>query len=82
MRFLLQPDKALHFLVCYGAVLTFALVLPLAWAVMFTLVAGALKEWYDYTKPASHTAEWADFYADCAGAGLATLVVWGAQLNG
>lgn len=68
-------DKIAHALVSYGAVLTFALVLPLTWAVMLTLIAGALKEWYDFTKPEIHTAEWADFYADCVGAIAAVAVV-------
>lgn len=80
MKFLLQPDKALHFLVCYGAVLTFALVLPLTLAVLLTLIAGALKEWHDFTEPLNHTADWLDFAADALGAGLAVAAVWGAAL--
>lgn len=73
-------DKIAHALVSYGAVLTFALVMPLAWAVLLTLIAGALKEWHDFTNPLTHTAEWTDFYADCVGAGLAAAVLWRASL--
>lgn len=69
-------DKIAHALVSYGAVLTFALLMPLLHAFALTLIAGALKEWYDLTRPEIHTAEWADFYADCVGAGLAAAVVW------
>jgi hypothetical protein len=68
-------DKIAHALVSYGAVLTFALVLPLTWAVMLTLIAGALKEWYDFTMPEIHTADWNDFWADCAGAVAAVAVI-------
>jgi hypothetical protein len=80
MKFLLQPDKALHFLVCYGAVLTFEKFIPLLYAAGVVLVLGALKEWYDREHP-PHQAEWNDFWADCIGIGLAASVVYtGAML--
>lgn len=73
-------DKIAHALACYGAVLTFALVMPLVWAVMITMMVGALKEWHDYVNPLTNTAEWDDFWANCVGAGLAVAVVLGLGL--
>lgn len=80
MKFLLQPDKALHLTVSYALALTLALFLPLLYAVAIVLVIGAGKEWYDYKHPLTNTAEWTDFYADCVGAGLAAAVLWRASL--
>ena len=68
-------DKIYHAVVSYAAVLTFVHLMPLLYAVILTLVVGALKEWYDYTKPLSHTADWNDFWADCVGVGAAAAVV-------
>lgn len=71
----IELDKIAHALASYAAVLTFVLVMPVLCALALTVAAGALKEWYDYTHPANHTADWNDFWADCAGAFLAVLVL-------
>lgn len=75
MKFLLQPDKALHFTVSYALMLTLALLLPLLYAAAIVLVIGAGKEWYDYKHPLTNTADWLDFAADTLGAGLAVAVI-------
>lgn len=77
----IELDKIAHALICYGAVLTFALVMPLWIAVAATLVAGAAKEVYDYKTPLTHTADWNDFWADCVGAALAAVVLLVVQYN-
>lgn len=72
-------DKIYHAVASYTAVLTLALFMPLAYAVVATLVVGALKEWYDHEHP-PHQAEWSDFWADVVGAVLAAALVWGVAL--
>ena len=73
-------DKIYHAFVSFTAVVTFAHAMPLLYAVIITLVVGALKEWYDHEHP-PHQAEWNDFWADCAGAALAAVVLLAIQYN-
>ena len=69
-------DKIYHAAASYGAVLTFVHAMPLLHAFILTLVAGAIKEWYDHKHP-PHQAEWNDFWADGIGALAAVAVVLG-----
>ena len=61
-------DKKLHlacgFAICLASCLTIA-----KHALLITIIAGALKELYDYYNQDKHTVEFADFaYTVCGGA--------------
>lgn len=42
----------------------------------FTLSLGALKEYYDYKHPLTHTASWKDFTVDALGMGTGLLLAY------
>ena len=46
----IAADKKMHFLASYGLVLTFAFLLPLAYACLAALAVGIIKELIDYLK--------------------------------
>lgn len=74
LTFFKQLDKLLHILVSYALTLTFALAIPLSYAVGATLLIGVAKEIYDKLHPAAHTADVMDFAADAIGIAAATAV--------
>ena len=75
----IETDKILHALACFFvSVVVFVAMFAFGfrgWAVATAAIAAAVvgfaKELWDKMHPESHTAEWADIYADGVGALLA-----------
>lgn len=77
LRFLgsIPQDKLLHFIAGAMTVALVSVVRCLApYSVLFGILAGALKEWYDSRHGGS--VELMDFVATTAGAGVMWMAVW------
>lgn len=72
-------DKKAHFLV--GAVLSLALgyLLPPVYGVVAAVLAGAIKEIYDYLHPKTHTCDGNDFLATSFGGLVGGMYLIGIQ---
>jgi VanZ family protein len=83
IAFFKAADKQLHILACYAIALS--VFIPFAayghywWGfalgTLAALVAGGLKEWYDYKHPDTHDFEVADIVADVLGTVAAVCVM-------
>lgn len=77
LKFFKQPDKFMHFTVCYFLMLALLYlglaIIPSLWACFF--VAWAKEQLYDKKRPTQHSNDGWDAYATVVGA-LAGLTTW------
>lgn len=82
LQFFAQPDKFLHFIVCYILIIGLLFlgldVIPSLWVCFF--VAWAKEILYDKKRPSQHSVDGWDAYATVAGA-LAGLTTWAYVLS-
>ena len=72
---MIATDKQLHFLVGAFILFTFAAFGYPIYGLIAACVIGVLKEVWDYFRPKTNTAEFADILATVAGAATAFAVV-------
>lgn len=69
-------DKSAHILAGAVIALAFSYLVPWWLALLMSIIAGALKEWYLDAKTPGNTVDVWDFAATCAGGLIASLFVW------